>query len=187
MKSHLVLKGLSVIFALTAFSIKAQPQAAVAAASDDKQISKATNPSVLVGTWRNGNIATLDFYNAQTGEWQNRTGEGMFLTIQANGEYRLGSVVTTYLNGSEARHQLFQQGTVVIFGTQLVLQPTSGYTEALENCSSQRAVNLQAGANDLLISTFAFEIVAEKNVPYRPSLVLTSEVGEKITLAIDGL
>ncbi len=187
MKSNLVLKGLSVIFALTAFGIKAQPKAVAAAAIGEKQTSLAPFPGALVGAWRNGDIATMDFYNTQTGEWQNKTGYGMFLTIQPNGEYRFGSVESVYLDGAEARYQVYQQGQVTIRDGQMVLQPTSGYTEVLENCASQAGANPQAGANDLQASAFAFEIVAEKNVPYRPTLVLTSETGEKIELAIDGL
>jgi hypothetical protein len=149
--------------------------------------AKAAIPAALAGTWRNGDIATVDFYDAQTGVWQNEAAEGMFLSIQPNGEYRLGSVESIYLNGSEARHQLYQEGKAVIIGKQLVLQPTSGYTEVRENCAPQRNGESQVSANDLAASAFAFEIVAENNVPYRPTLVLTSETGEKITLAVDGL
>lgn len=149
--------------------------------------AKATIPAALIGTWRRGEIATVDFYNAQTGAWQNDAAEGMFLSLQPSGEYRLGSVESVYLNGSEARHQLYQQGKAAILGKQLMLHPTSGYTEVRENCAPARAAKSQFGANDLAASAFAFEIVADKNVPYRPTLVLTNESGEKITLAFDGL
>ena len=187
MKSHLVLKRLCVTLALTALSISAQSQTVVAVMNNEKQTSKATVAAALVGTWRSGDITLADLDHTQPGEWQNRASTGMFLSIQSNGVYRFGSAESIYLNGSEARHMLYQEGKIALIDKRLVLQPTSGYTEVLENCAPARPANSQSGSNDLAASVFAFEIVADKNVPYRPTLVLTSEAGEKIALVVDGL
>ncbi len=148
---------------------------------------KAAIPAALVGTWRNGNITTVDFYNAKTGEWKNGEGQGMFLTIQPNGEYRIGAVEPVYLNNAEARYQLYQQGKVAMAGSQMVLYPASGYTEVREAGAPLRNMGPQAGQNELQASAFAFKVVPEHNVPYRPKLVLTTETGDRITLGLDGL
>lgn len=189
-KSLVVLVGLGVLPMFTGCAkqpANANPIAHAAEASFSVPPPKATIPAALVGTWRNGDIATVDFYSAKTGEWKNNAGQGMFLTIAPNGDYRIGAVEPVYLNNAEARYQLYQQGKAAMVGAQMVLQPASSYTEVRENGSSQRSAEQQKNWNELQPSAFAFKVVPDHNVPYRPKLVLTSEAGERITLGLDGL
>ena len=53
--------------------------------------SNAAIPAALVGQWQSGSLAAANFYNPSTQQWSEPNGRGIFLIVQANGEYRFGA------------------------------------------------------------------------------------------------
>jgi hypothetical protein len=78
-----------------------------AVAKDGVATSKAAVPAALVGQWQSGSLAAANFYNSSTQQWSEPNGRGMFLILQANGEYRFGAgeeITTT-------DYYFYQEGT----------------------------------------------------------------------------
>lgn len=81
-------------------------------------------PAELVGTWYNGQILNLQFYNRDTGVWSDAGGLGHMYALNANGTYTLVS----YLKLGEGTTCVstvakYQSGTASVNGNTLLLTP----------------------------------------------------------------
>jgi hypothetical protein len=140
---------------------------------DGVATSKAAVPAALVGQWKSGSLAA-NFYNSSTQQWSEPNGRGMFLILQANGEYRFGAgeeIVTT-------DYYLYQEGTIAINGAEIVLSPKMGSQFERDVCvheEDQRA----SSKDELQAAKLKFQIVLDQG---EPNLVLINERGGQVTL-----
>jgi hypothetical protein len=148
-----------------------------AVAKEGVATSKAAVPAALVGQWQSGSLAATNFYNSSSQHWNEPNGRGMFLIMQANGEYRLGvgeQITTT-------DYYFYQEGTIAINGAEIVLSPKKGSQFERDVCvhdEDQRA----SSKDELQGATLKFQIVADQAEAHGAKLVLTNEHGELITL-----
>ncbi len=136
--------------------------------------SQAAVPAALVGKWHSGSLAATNFYDASTQQWNEPNGRGMFLIVQANGEYCFGAGEQI----AATQYFIYQEGSVAIHGSQLVLAPQAGSEYARDLSATQRA----ASKAELQASTFKYQIVQDRNEAQGAKLVLTNEYGEVVTL-----
>lgn len=136
--------------------------------------SNAAVPAALVGVWQSGSLASTDFYNASTQQWSEPSGRGIFLIVQANGEYRFGAGEQI----TSLDYFLYQEGSAAINGTEIVLAPKMGseYTNDLCTHEEEQRASIK---DELQASALKFQIVAGQN---GMQLVLTNERGESMIL-----
>ncbi|MGH7454864.1 MAG: hypothetical protein ACRENG_26140 [bacterium] len=148
-----------------------------AVAKDGVATSNAAVPAVLVGQWQSGSLAAANFYNSSTRQWNEPNGRGMFLIVQANGEYRfgVGEQITT------TDYFLYQEGTISMHGSQMVLSPKIGSEYTHDVCTHEDDQHAST-QDELRPSTLKFQIVADQADARGAKLVLTNEQGELITL-----
>jgi hypothetical protein len=142
-----------------------------AIAKDGVATSKA---AALVGQWQNGSLAAANFYNSSTQQWNEPKGRGMFLILQANGEYRFGAgeAMTT------TDYYFYQEGAFSSNGAEIVLSPKMGSQFERDVCTheeEQRALS----KDELQAATLKFLIVMDQA---EPRLVLVNENGGQVTL-----
>jgi len=139
--------------------------------------SNAAVPAALVGQWQSGSISTANFYDAATQQWNEPNGRGMFLIVQANGEYRFGAGEQI----TSTDYFLHQEGTVAINGLQIVFSPKMASEYVRDVCvhqDDQRA----STKDELQATTLKFQIVANQADGRGAELMLTNEHGEQIIL-----
>ncbi|MCI0690796.1 hypothetical protein L0337_02190 [candidate division KSB1 bacterium] len=146
----------------------------LAIAKEGVATSKAAVPAALVGQWQSGSLAAANFYNSSTQQWSEPNGRGMFLILQANGEYRFGAgeeITTT-------DYYFYQEGTFSINGAEIVLSPKMGSQFERDVCvheEDQRA----STQNELRAATLKFQLVSNQAESH---LVLINEHGERVML-----
>lgn len=138
--------------------------------------SKAAVPVALIGVWQSGSIAPVNFYDANKQQWNAPNGRGMFLIVQANGQYRFGvGEQITYTD-----YFTYEEGVVANYGAEIVLAPKMGSKYTRDICvhtEEQQAMSKLELSN----STLKFQI---NSTPSGPRFVLTNEFGESITLQL---
>ena len=145
-----------------------------AVAKDGVATSKTAVPAALVGQWQSGSLAAANFYNSSSQQWSEPNGRGMFLVLQANGQYRLGAgeeITTT-------DYYFYQEGTFSINGAEIALAPKMGSEYVRDVCTHDEDQQA-ATPNELQAATLKFRIVMEQAGPH---LVLTNEDGGQVTL-----
>jgi len=139
--------------------------------------SKAAVPAALVGQWQSGSLAAANFYNSSTQQWNEPNGRGMFLIVQANGEYRFGAgeqIMST-------DYYFYQEGNIAINGSEIVLSPKMG-RECARDVRTHEEDQRASTTNELQAATLKFQIVADQADGRGAKLVLTNENGEQIIL-----
>lgn len=174
-KSMLVLGSAGL---LTTFMGFAKPLAVAnpvgATGKNSVATAKAAVPATLVGQWHSGSLAAANFYNPSAQQWSDPNGRGMFLIVQANGEYRFGAgeeITTT-------DYFLYQEGTIAMNGAQMVLIPKRGSEYSHDVCTHEDDQHALTKA-ELQGATLKFQIDTDQA---GTKLVLTNEQGEVITL-----
>lgn len=148
-----------------------------AVAMEGAASSKAAVPVALVGQWRSGSLDAANYYDSNTQQWNEPNGRGMFLIVRANGEYRFGAgeeITTT-------DYYLYQEGTISMNGSQMVLTPKLGCEYTRDVCTHEEDQSAST-KNELQASTLKFQIVMDQAGARGAKLVLTNEQGELITL-----
>jgi hypothetical protein len=157
---------------LLAASMGSENQLAIA--KDGVANSKAAVPAALLGQWQNGSLAAAKFYSSSSRQWNEPSGRGMFLIVEANGEYRLGAgeeVVTT-------DYYFYQEGSIAINGAEIVLSPQMGSEYTNDVCThedDQRA----SSKDELQAAKLKFQLGADQA---GAKLVLINEHGEQVVL-----
>jgi hypothetical protein len=130
--------------------------------------------AALVGQWQSGSLAAANFYNPSTQQWNEPNGRGMFLILQANGEYRLGAgeeITTT-------DYYFYQEGTFSINGAEIALSPKMGSQFERDVCTHEEDQHASS-KDELQTATLKFRIVMDQA---EPRLVLTNADGGQVTL-----
>jgi hypothetical protein len=98
-----------------------------------------TVPVDLVGSWYNGTVSPINYYDPGSGQWSNGYGEGMFYTFKADGTFEFGYEVQAGAYGCTNTHMWYKSGRVVSdSATQTVtVQPHVALLDSKDNCQAK--------------------------------------------------
>src|SRR5215207_3449497 len=86
-------------------------------------------PAALIGTWFNGSLLNLQFYDRSTGIWSDAGGLGHMYVFGANGSYTLVSYLKLGAGTTcESTVSKYQTGTAQVSGDRLLLTPSYAKT-----------------------------------------------------------
>lgn len=170
----------TLIIGITAAQLSAgekQKDSVRAAEENTVATTKAAVPAALVGQWQSGSLAAANFYDPSTQRWNEPSGHGLFLIVQANGEYRFGAGEQI----TSTDYFLYQEGTVAIKGSEIVLSPKLGREYTRDVCVHEDDERV-SNKNELQAATLKFKLVAKQADGRGAMLVLINEQGEQISL-----
>lgn len=92
----------------------------------------------LVGGWNLNGVASVNFYDPQTGKWATPAKDGAWFRFAADGTYRFGE----YGHGKDEQgcattYWVYQEGAVKVSGGQLSYQATNGRARIENACTGQ--------------------------------------------------
>lgn len=106
-------------------SLIATPLLFTAACSDtgDDGLStpRSELPAALAGDWFTGTLSSIQYYDRDTGAWQNPSGSGFYYVFGDDGAYETGAVIDSTVAGCNMRLLGNETGTVTIDGDRLTL------------------------------------------------------------------
>lgn len=73
-------------------------------------------PEPLVGDWFTGTLSSIQYYDRDTGEWQDPSGEGFYYVFSPDGEYETGAIIDSTVSGCHMRLLGNEFGTVTTDG-----------------------------------------------------------------------
>jgi hypothetical protein len=89
----------------------------------------------LVGTWQQGAVTSVNFYDADTKSFAPQDSEGGWYHFNADGTYTFGEFgYATDENGCELTGWIYQEGTVAVAGSKLTTTPVSGVSRVDSSC-----------------------------------------------------
>ncbi|HEX8387154.1 MAG TPA: hypothetical protein VF576_13270, partial [Rubricoccaceae bacterium] len=94
----------------------------------------------LVGSWWEGTLSTIQFYNPSTGQWAAPNGTGIFLTLYADGTFRAGGILNVTTGYCTSTLMVDERGTYSATGTVsggLTLARQTGHSRASNTCGTQ--------------------------------------------------
>ena len=115
------------------------PVAALAAEpGSDAQLTSATESTVdapaVTGSWFDGTISSIQFYDRVTGEFADPNGEGFYFIFEPDGTYREGAVISNTQYNCSMRLLGENQGTWTADGANVVLGQTGGSVSIVNTC-----------------------------------------------------
>ena len=101
-----------------------------------KPFSKIGMVSELVGTWQNGQVTSVGFYDPATQTFGTPAGAGKWLRIHADGSYQAGEYdFATDMNNCQLTGWVYQEGELSVSGGLVTLRPTSGMARVENGCT----------------------------------------------------
>lgn len=104
-------------------SLVALPFALLVACTDDGEpdTPRSEVPAPLAGDWFTGTLSSIQYYDRDTGAWQNPSGSGFYFVFDADGAYETGAVIDSTVGGCTLRLLGNETGTVTVAGDRLTL------------------------------------------------------------------
>src|SRR5690242_20364965 len=78
-------------------------------------------PEGLAGEWFTGSLSSIQYYDRNTGEWQDPSGSGFYFVFDPDGFYETGAVIDSTASGCTLRLLGTEVGTVTIQDDQLTV------------------------------------------------------------------
>jgi len=88
---------------------------------DDLDTPRSQLPSALAGDWFTGTLSTIQYYDRDTGAWQDPSGSGFYYVFDADGAYETGAVIDSTVGGCTMRLLGNETGTLTLDGPALTL------------------------------------------------------------------
>ncbi|HZN98854.1 MAG TPA: hypothetical protein VFB61_14060 [Gemmatimonadales bacterium] len=94
-------------------------------------------PSEVLGTWYAGNVSSVNFFEPNTGHWDNAGGTGLFYTLMEDGTFEFGWQLYSQLYDCWTRAMVYRKGTVEAEPetATLVLHTTYARMHSEDNCN----------------------------------------------------
>jgi hypothetical protein len=137
-------------------------------------------PQALVGKWYSGTVSSVDFYDPGSGSWGDPSGNGLFLTLVADGTFSSGYGQQVTLYDCETSSFFYKAGTVTVTGTDLTLYPNSGSKHYLAICSP--SLNEDRGLNPDELNPIHQLYQLQTDDSGQPVLVFTLDDGSQLVL-----
>lgn len=130
------------LLATLAFLAAPAPRAQRAAPALDLAARAAASAPGHVGTWWEGTLSTIQFYDPTTGHWAAPNGVGTFLTLNADGSFRAGGVLNVTSGYCTSTLMVDERGTYAASADSLVLRRQSGNSRMTNTCWSDVATRV---------------------------------------------
>lgn len=111
----------------------------LAACTDDgssPDTPRSAVPAELAGAWFTGNLSSFQYYDEQTGEWQNPSGSGFYFILDEDGDYETGAVIDSTVAGCTMRLLGTEVGTVTVADDQLTVYRHWVTTHVTNTCGN---------------------------------------------------
>ena len=93
-------------------------------------------PAMLAGSWFDGTISSIQFYDRDTGVFQDPNGEGFYFILDADGSYREGAVISNTQYSCSMRLLGENQGAWSVEADRLVLDQAGGSISITNTCGN---------------------------------------------------
>ncbi len=90
----------------------------------------------LAGPWFTGTLAAIQYYDRDTGAWQDPSGEGFFFVFDADGGYETGAIINSTVAGCTMRLLGDEVGTVTVDGSDLTVYRHRISTHVTNTCGN---------------------------------------------------
>lgn len=88
---------------------------------DDLDTPRTEITSPLAGEWFTGTLSSIQYYNRDTGEFQNPSGSGFYYIFDEDGHYETGAVIDSTVAGCTMRLLGTERGTLTQSGADLTV------------------------------------------------------------------
>ena len=127
-------RALALIMALAALAPATTVAAAPAAGAQPGGGAIPAEAAVLAGSWFDGSISSIQFYDRDTGVFADPNGEGFTFILEPDGTYREGAVISNTQYSCSMRLLGENQGTWTADATTLVLDQAGGSISITNTC-----------------------------------------------------
>jgi hypothetical protein len=93
-------------------------------------------PAAMVGSWYEGSISTIDYYDPVTGVWAPPSGSGFAYTFHGDGTYEYTGILQVSTYGCTSTLLGYYTGTVTVSGDVLTTYQNGGRTKYETNCGT---------------------------------------------------
>jgi hypothetical protein len=93
-------------------------------------------PAELARDWYTGTLSSIQYYDRDSGEWQDPSGEGFYMILRGDGSYESGAVINSIVAGCEMRLLGTEVGTATLAGNELTLHRHSVTTRVTNSCGN---------------------------------------------------
>jgi len=111
----------------------------LAAACDDASTldtPRTAVPAPLAGSWFTGTLSTIQYYDRDTGVFQDPSGEGFYFVFDAGGTYETGAVISSTVAGCTMRLLGDETGTLTVAGADLTVYRHRITTHVTNSCGN---------------------------------------------------
>ncbi|WP_436770559.1 hypothetical protein [Yinghuangia sp. YIM S09857] len=129
-------------------------------------------PKELVGAWRTGSGATVEYQDAITGKYAPPSGSTGELIIKADGSYTDNGLLQTTMYNCTTSLFVMEEGKVTVSGDKATFKPSKVKTSMQNTCSESSNFYNRDGTKNTKVDTF--ELTQDTNGPV---LRLTDEDG----------
>ncbi|MGW0664458.1 hypothetical protein [Streptodolium elevatio] len=129
-------------------------------------------PKELVGSWRTGSGATVQYQDAITGAYAPPSGSTGELTIKSDGSYTDNGLLQTTMYNCTTSLFVMEEGKVSVSGDKVTFKPSKVKTSMQNTCSESSNFYNRDGTKNTKVDTF--ELTQDTNGPV---LRLTDEEG----------
>lgn len=93
-------------------------------------------PAELVGSWYEGSVSSINYYDPTTGAWAPPSGSGFTYTFHADGAYEHSGLIQVSSYGCTSSLFGYYTGTVTFAGDVLTTYQNGGKTKYETNCGA---------------------------------------------------
>ena len=101
-------------------------------------------PAEMVGSWYEGSVSTIDYYDPGTGTWAPPSGSGFAYTFNADGTYEYSGILQVSTYGCTSTLFGYYTGTVTVEGNVLTTYQNGGKTKYETNCGTNSETAAEA-------------------------------------------
>lgn len=101
-------------------------------------------PAELVGSWYEGSVSTINYYDPATGAWAPPSGSGFSYTFRADGTYTHSGLIQVSTYGCTSSLFGYYTGTVTFAGDVLTTYQNGGKTKYDTNCGTSSETDAEA-------------------------------------------
>jgi hypothetical protein len=113
------------------------PGCAAESELDSPDTPRSELPADLAREWYTGSLSAIQYYDRDSGEWQDPSGEGFYIIFEEDGSYESGAVINSIVAGCEMRLLGTEVGTATLAGDELTLHRHWVTTSVTNTCGDE--------------------------------------------------
>ncbi len=136
MHTHRIVGGLLFVAVLGGAGCASEEALPSPGSSDAPDTPRSEPPADLAGEWFTGSLSSIQYYDRNSGEFANPSGEGFYIIFDADGAYESGAVIDSIVSGCEMRLLGTEVGTASLAGSELTLHRHWVTTHVTNTCGN---------------------------------------------------